>query len=318
MMFNPSSPPSASRREGFTLLEMLVVIAVMALLMGITFRMMKPSEHARAIASTIKTINLTSAAIAEYHAEYGIYPPVVDPVQVETKDGYQPHGGLNVDGDEDNTSTCGFIPGVAVGYFAPTKESRATLSQIKPRDSDDVFCFGLAAYLVDRRDPAMKGTNTGYGKGYKQGFLQAIFDGEGSKLTDYFGDGSHWYERGKGLGKSSSTPENLYNDLEPASKDLAFYKRIRGITSKVVVDRSYLSSGNKSGNFYYYTIRDAYGVGGHDLVYICPPPFTSYALFSAGPDCKVVTDDPLNPDAQCSKCRGYHNRDNVYSTVNIK
>lgn len=290
----------------------------MALLMGVTFRMMKPSEHARAIASTIKTINLANAAIAEYHAEYGIYPPVTDEIPWKTRDGYQPHGGTNVEGESDNNSGCGYIPGVAVGYFAPTKESRASLAQIKTRDTDDIFTFGLASYLVDRRDPEMSG-NTGYGKSNKQDFLESIFEGEGSsKLTDYFGGKSHWAERGKGLGSSSSTADNLYEDLEPAAKDLAFYKRIRSITAKVVVGRHIRNSGNKSGNYSYYTIRDAYGSSGHDLVYICPPPFTTYALFSAGPDGKVVTDDPLNPDAQCPTCKGYHNRDNVYSSVNVK
>ncbi|MBP5544688.1 MAG: type II secretion system protein [Kiritimatiellae bacterium] len=315
-----SSPGSRSlarnaASSGFTLLEMLVVIVVMALLMGITFRMMKPSERARTVSSTIKTLNLTHAAIAEYHAEYGIYPPVIDkiPYKTKTTPSYTPHGGINVEGEPDNGNKCGFIPGVAVGYWTPAHLSRKYLKDVKPRDSNDQFVFGLASFLVDRRDPTMNG---------KENFLYNIFSDAGSsELKNFFDEGSHWYEYGKGYGKNPKRrAQDLFEDLEPAAKDVAFYKRIRGITSKIISNKSMKTKAGADSpeDYFYYTIRDAYGGDGHDLVYICPPPFTSYALFSAGADGKVVTSDPLNPDAKCKKCGAYHNRDNIYATVNTK
>ena len=321
--------PAGSRRlarnaasAGFTLLEMLVVIVVMATLMGVTFRMMRPSERARALASTIKTLNLTHAALAEYQAEYGIYPPVVDPIQYNNV-----HGGLNVKNDPDNNNDtgkgCGYVPGVACGYLAPSHLSRKYLKEIMPRNYDlgREFCFGLASYLIDRRDPAMVGKKgTGYGHGSTLGFLEYIFSDAGdSELKKFFGSGSWWYDRGKGYSRKYKPGiSELYDQLEPSAKDLAFYKRIQAITSKIISSKGVMQEKESPKDYYYYTIRDSYGADGHDLIYICPPPFTSYALFSAGSDGKVDENDPLNPDAQCKSCGGYHNKDNVYSSVNMK
>lgn len=314
-----SLPCGASRRvAGFTLLEMLVVIVVMALLMGVTFRMVRPSEHARAISDTIKTINLANAAIAEYHAEYGIYPPVRDDIQWGSLT-----GGLNVEGNDGNKEKCGFVPGVSVAYFTPTHDSYENVKPFKLRDDDKPFCFGLVSFLVDRRDPQLKG-KTGYGD---RSFLESIYYGASqSVLNKAFGDGSWWSECGKGYGANKKgEAKYLYDDLEPSVKDVAFYKRIRSTMAKIIDDKGYHTSGEKKKQTYYYiTIRDSfdsegkYSTWGRDLVYICPPPFSSYALFSAGPDGKVVTEDPLNPDAECPKCHKFHNQDNVYSTVNAK
>ena len=320
-----SSLGKENPQSGFTLLEMLVVIVVMALLMGVTFRMLKPSEHARSIAATLKTINLANAAIAEYHAEYGIYPPVLESLEDDDGDTIEydviQHsirdvsltGGLVVEGDTKNK--CGFVPGVSVAYFTPTSRSRTYFRQLKKRgdyDKTGPFTLGLAAYLVDRRDPELKGDKGYNGKSY----LDDIFAGASNPEKEkFFGDGSHWALCGRGY---TGTSDTLYEDLAPSAKDVAFYKRIRSITSQIVKEKGFFSEKNRDLNYHYYTIRDSFTTDGRDLIYICPAPYTSYALFSAGPDGKVVTNDPLNPDAECPTCHQYHNRDNVYSTVNIK
>lgn len=292
---------------GFTLLEMLVVIVVMALLMGITFHLIRPSEHARNISATVKTLGFANVAIAEYHAEYGIYPPVTEPIRpgfcgalkANPKD--KPYARYAKDG-----ATDGHAPGVAVSYCTPAVLSR--------RDIDEYgFKFGLAAYLIDRRCPAYDGS------GHPESFLAGIFKGANNdELENYFGSNSHWAERGRGLeGDSSYTAENLYKDLSPGAKELNFYKRIKSLTASCVIDRTvqHKKKENKLSDFYCYTMRDAWD---NDLVYICPPPHTSYALFSAGPDHMCVADDPLNPNAQCKDCKGFHNKDNVYNSVNAR
>lgn len=276
-------------RDAFTLIEMIVVIVVMALLMGITFRLIKPSEHAQTLSATVKVLGLTNAAIAEYQAEYGIYPPVLDPIDPD-------RCGLAANAIESpnaDPGVDGHAPGVSVGYFAP-----APLNFRK-----DDFYFGLAAYLVDRRNPSMDPKN--------KGFLDNVSRLFPNMVDSRFGKGSHWYARGTGLHGDGS----LYDRLAPGEKEQAFYRRIRPMTKHIVVDRSYNHKQPKKEDFNYFTIRDAWD---HDLVYICPPPHTSYALFSAGPDGKCVASDPLNPDAQCPQCKQYHNKDNVYSSVNAK
>lgn len=305
-----------SRREGFTLLEMLVVIVVMALLMGVTFRMLQPSEEARRLSNTVKILNLTTAAIAEYHAEYGIYPPVVDEIQYGGVT-----GGLNVEGNDDNQNKCGFVPGVSVAFLAPTAKSFRTADDFKLRDSDNVFCFGLVAYLVDCRDPKMEYLPGS--KNHGTPWIESVFKGANEQeLKKYFAENSWWYKCRKGV-KTKGTDvslksDKLYELLAPSDKDVAFYKRIRNITAKIVSSKGNNNSSTPTHNYNYFTIRDDCRDDGQDLVYICPPPFTSYALFSAGADGKVVTEDPLNPDAVCEKCGGYHNQDNVYPSVNMK
>lgn len=65
-----------NRREAFTLIEMLVVIAVIAILAGLAFKMMQIAKRNADRASTIAKIERLSHALNEYKAEYGTYPPV--------------------------------------------------------------------------------------------------------------------------------------------------------------------------------------------------------------------------------------------------
>lgn len=298
----PKSDAAARPPSGFTLLEMLVVIVVMALLVGVSFRLIRPTERARQLSDTAKTLGLVNAAIAEYHAEYGIYPPVKDPPiagfsgNLVANEKGNPYAKPGKPGSVD-----GHAPGSRVSYVAPDAMTR--------QKEDYGFKFGLAAYLVDRRNPKYDG------RGNPGAFLSGIFDGaSNSELEHHFGPNSHWAEHGRGLEDYSG---ELYESLAPGDKEVAFYKRIRALTGKFVSDQSnqHAKKPLKKDDFFQYTIRDAWD---SDLVYICPPPHTSYALFSAGPDHKCVADDPLNPNAKCKDCGGFHNKDNVYSSVDAK
>jgi prepilin-type N-terminal cleavage/methylation domain-containing protein len=64
------------RRAGFTLVEMLVVIVIILVLMGVVFRMTRPAASKQAEAQTVAKLERLKAAIEEYYAEYGQYPPV--------------------------------------------------------------------------------------------------------------------------------------------------------------------------------------------------------------------------------------------------
>lgn len=306
-----ASAPRGRRRSGFTLLEMLVVIVVMALLMGVSFRLIRPTERARQISETSKVIGLVNAAISEYHAEYGIYPPVRDPnipgfcgnLVVNSKDDPYAKPG-------EAASVDGHAPGCRVSYVAP---------DILTRTKEDYgFKFGLAAYLIDRRNPK----NEVYDSGNTPTFLQNIFEGppqaSRSEYDYHFGPDSHWAQNGRGIdGDFTPDPGALYEALAPGDKEVAFYKRVRSLTRKFITDKSNIHAKRdlKRDDFYMFTIRDAWD---NDLVYICPPPHTSFALFSAGPDHKCVADDPLNPNAKCKDCGEYHNKDNIYSSVDVK
>ena len=80
------SRPLRRRRGGFTLIEMLVVVLIMALLMGLLVRHMRNADDRANRAATTKTIEQVSAALEEFFAEYGQYPPV----PIYKGDGCQP------------------------------------------------------------------------------------------------------------------------------------------------------------------------------------------------------------------------------------
>ncbi len=117
------------RRDAFTLIEMLVVIAVIAILAGIAFKMMQIAKRNADRAATIAKLEKVSHALNEYKAEYGLYPPV-------------PPG------------VCQMHSDCAVCYqYENTNAQPAWLNQSQLRDHPDscnLFDMGLVSYLVKR------------------------------------------------------------------------------------------------------------------------------------------------------------------------
>ena len=68
--------PGAAGRAGFTLAEMLVVVVIIIILMGVVFRMLRPAGEQSARAVTVERLERLKAAVEEFYAEYGQYPPV--------------------------------------------------------------------------------------------------------------------------------------------------------------------------------------------------------------------------------------------------
>ena len=62
--------------KGFTLVELMVVISVIAILMGITFRLMNAASQEKAKAETVSRLQRLENALSGYYAAYGTYPPV--------------------------------------------------------------------------------------------------------------------------------------------------------------------------------------------------------------------------------------------------
>jgi len=65
------------RREAFTLIEMLIVIAVIGILAGISFKMMQIANRTATKGQTISKLEKVAHALNEYRSEYGAYPPVM-------------------------------------------------------------------------------------------------------------------------------------------------------------------------------------------------------------------------------------------------
>jgi prepilin-type N-terminal cleavage/methylation domain-containing protein len=67
-----------ARRAGFSLVEMMVVIILICILAGLVFYLMKIVGFYQARAETHRRLGKIRAAIEEFYAEYGKYPPVPD------------------------------------------------------------------------------------------------------------------------------------------------------------------------------------------------------------------------------------------------
>ena len=63
-------------KKGFTLVELLIVIVIIAILMAITFRIMGVSEDQNARQWTVMRLHALESAIGGYYAAFGSYPPV--------------------------------------------------------------------------------------------------------------------------------------------------------------------------------------------------------------------------------------------------
>ena len=66
----------AHRRAGFTLVEMMVVVVIILILLGVVFQMVRPAGDKATRAKTVARLEKLKAALEEFYAEYGQYPPV--------------------------------------------------------------------------------------------------------------------------------------------------------------------------------------------------------------------------------------------------
>ena len=110
---------------GFTLIEMLIVIVIIVILMGVVFRLSRAGMAKGNDARETARVAIFKALLEEFHAEYGIYPPV--PVY----DGVQP---------------------LAFTGPYPKKGDSQDLRHYVNEHKDAVFKFGLMSFFVDRKD----------------------------------------------------------------------------------------------------------------------------------------------------------------------
>ena len=113
------------KRSAFTLIEMLLVICIIAVLSGISFVLINLAGKKAKIGEVRGVLEKLAAAIEEYRAEYGTYPPVT------------------VQGDR------------SVTYGLPNSEGGfddTTDYDSHDPNSGEVFNWGLLSYLLSRTE----------------------------------------------------------------------------------------------------------------------------------------------------------------------
>lgn len=246
------------KNKGFTLIEMMVVVVIIAILAMIVFKLIGAGGASSDRASARRSLELLSNAIEEYRAEYGKYPPVA-----KDRKGGQPLM-YEYPGSRDYWTSGGSSGAQALAN---------SLKQV-PRDQAIVFTFGLMSYLVTRVE------------GRAENAYQSLFE----KAPNISVNQSHWLCENQKKTKPKTESGDINNvmdnprDVKMANKVKPYLQDIMGTQ---ILERQY------NGEYYTNTYCSVWDPWGNQLNYRSDPPYDSYKIWSNGPDGKSGTADDI-------------------------
>lgn len=223
---------------GFTLIEMLVVVIIIAILAGMVLGLSKLGTNWTAKSKTNEKLGRLRAAIEEFKAEYGKYPPVNDPGEY----GGQPFG---------------------YEYAVASNMTVVTLTTVfgdgsarpnNPWGSRTIFTFGLMSFLVTRY--------SGYA---------ANLNVPDPPYVELLGE-NQWRRYNISAGDQT-------RDVNAVARWSA---HLTGVYETRQVGRTTgIANQNYGWTNNYLSVWDGWG---RELNYKSDPPYTSYRLWSNGPD----------------------------------
>lgn len=282
-------------KKGFTIIEMMIVIVIIAVLSGFVFRMMTLSGQKNDIAETKSIIEKISNALEAYRAEFGSYPPVavyngIQPVIYEF-----PVPGTGVEGD------LGITPSMAAQMVNDSRTENKW-------NEFPVFTFGLASYFYPRYWSTGQVSPKEF---YGDLEYDDVVSRRGSKVD-------------KGRIINQWTDHNNREDdrisIQDMNKDMLAVKKLLpmldGSVEAVIKNRQRIWKVKDWGCAEYHGEGPHHEYKGREyansaivfddawdryLHYQSNPPYDSYRIWSAGPN--GSTCDPMcsNPSA-CKKC----------------
>jgi prepilin-type N-terminal cleavage/methylation domain-containing protein len=297
------------QRSAFTLIEMMVVVALVGILIGGVFRLLNAAGEGAKRGETIERMQRIENALSGFYAAYGSYPPVEqhgspDPFVEEAPDG--------------TTSPVSSLEAENANRAAASQPMAFEFPPMQALDDYIATRFQSQGILSPNRNPGIFTQSEKWPqmKLYRYGvvsFLVPRYDAIG----DFTLDPSNQYEP-RPIDTKLAPNEGLYKnhkqwtDYNPARKAKAereacarWLPNLRGIVRggrKLLGvetgvphcdNESQLSEGGNANRAYEYkgggskyflrkmTIQDAWG---NDFYYHSAPPYQSYRLWSAGPD----------------------------------
>ena len=266
------------KRSGFTIIEMLVVVIIIAILAGLVFKMIGAGGASADKAKARRQLEAIANACEEYRAEYGRYPPVA-----KDSKGNQPFA---YD-----------YPRSADRWTGGSASSLATLLNKVSRTQATVFKFGLMSFLVTRVE------------GRAELAPKELFD-KGS-LSD---SQHHW--RSQNDPKNSDSKDLVEKQIKAGlttrpdgkngsvkwdpkkhccavdnPRDVRAARKIWPLIKDVI--RTEESYHEYNGNVYTNLQCSVWDPWNNTLNYRSDPPFDSYRLWSNGPDGKSGTADDI-------------------------
>lgn len=285
----------ARRRAGFTLVEMLVVVVIILILLGVVFKMLRPAGNQAAKAATIARLEKLKAALEEFYAEYGQYPPV--PYYKNVSEGFGPDRKLRLR----NIVPEGKLAQPVAFEYPTTNGMSSDLTgsfEDQTWERAPLFTFGLMSFLVNRNQHTGRFNPNKPDEHREKWYIDLFYDAQwGQNNSDKFNQTRHanavarWWP---------FIADEIYPDYPPDPKNGPSPDIKRFIDQNQTHFNSFVSA------------KDAWPSGDdeawhwdRDFIYVSPPPHQSYLLFSRGPDGKYDFEKPgdrKSPD----------NKDNIY------
>lgn len=247
---------SAGARRAFTLIEMLVVVVIIGVLAGLILHIIRVAGSQNAKAATVTHIEKVRAAVEEFYAEYGQYPPVPDKMQWNPIDG-------------DKYSFCYEYP-ITNGMPAGILHQIATdnlpwWDDTGQGQQGHVFTFGLMSFLLQRYSGRAEGLVPG-------GFDDLLRGGYVQWGTNNFVD---------------PNPPPGVNGAADRQRDVNAMRRWSPMISDILwdyqpkVETLHFASGDVTVTNLVVSVLDGWG---NELRYRSPAPYQTYDIWSLGPD----------------------------------
>ena len=113
--------PVKNRQAGFTIIEMLIVVTILALLAGVLVPVLQEGQQTARDSRRMQDLRTVQSALADFFRAEGEYPDTSDEWQNDNDDGY---------------GAAGYIPGLVPDYLPAL-----------PRDPDNQYPTATAHYM---------------------------------------------------------------------------------------------------------------------------------------------------------------------------
>lgn len=281
-------------RNGFTIIEMMIVIIVIAILAGFVFRMMAMAGQENDTAETKSVIEKISHALEAFRAEYGTYPPVA------VYNGQQPVIFEFAVPGTGNEGDLGITPSMAAQMVNDSKTENKW-------NEFPVFTFGLASYLFPRYwSTSQVSPKEFYGDmEYDDVIKNDRNRVDKSRVINQWTDHNNRSDSRIRIQDLNNDMEALLKiipmlggEIESNNKQTIFKVKNWGCAEYHAEGPHHFYKGREYANSA-IVLDDSWD---HYLHYQSNPPYDSYRIWSAGPNGQTC--DPMceNP-ATCSKCK---------------
>ena len=289
------------QRSAFTLIEMMVVVALVGILIGGVFRLLNAAGEGAKRGETIERMQRIENALSGFYAAYGSYPPVEqhgspDPFVEEAEDGTtSPVSSLEAENANraaaSQPMSFEFPPMQALDdYIATRFQSQGILSpnrnpgiftQSEKWPQSKLYRYGVVSFLVPRYDAIGDFTLEASNQYEPQPIDTKLAPNEG--LYKNHKQWTNYNPARKAKAEREACARwlpNLQRIVFGGRKLLGVQTGTPNTDNDVVFSPAYTKGGNKY-VLRMMTIRDAWG---NDFYYHSAPPYQSYRLWSAGPD----------------------------------